>query len=156
MMRIMGSRVALLIGLGVVAASQAQTRHAPITGVMGEATPAMSTAGAMAPPQAVAPSSASPGPAAVPSAPVSDAAITERSASTMGDDTLGQWQPRPDIEIGAETRSLLQQQVESRHPGRQVTVSGEAAQLMWQRYLDSFKHPIPETLKTHVEGQNRR
>ena len=40
--------------------------------------------------------------------------------------------------------SLLQLQADSGRPGNALPMLGEAASRSYQRYLDSFSHPIPE------------
>lgn len=46
--------------------------------------------------------------------------------------------------IGETTRALLRLQAEGTQAGNALPMLGEAASRSYQRYLDSFKHPVPE------------
>lgn len=52
--------------------------------------------------------------------------------------------------VGDATRNLLSLQRSA--GGANRPISGDQAGLSYQRYLDSFKHPIPETLDSMVRG----
>ncbi|MCL7713506.1 DUF3613 domain-containing protein [Stenotrophomonas mori] len=46
--------------------------------------------------------------------------------------------------FGQATRALFQMQAEGTHAGPPLPMLGETASRSYQRYLDSFDHPIPE------------
>lgn len=59
--------------------------------------------------------------------------------------------------IGDTTRSVLRMQAQGTHAGRALPMLGETASRSYQRYLESFSHPIPEFFETTVptsEGQS--
>ena len=60
--------------------------------------------------------------------------------------------PTPAYEIGQETRTWLELQRSGRAAGRPHPLSAEAANLSYQRYLQSFTHPIPEFYREPDEG----
>ena len=57
----------------------------------------------------------------------------------------------PRLEIGPDTRGLLSMQADPDREGKALPVHGAAANLIWERYLNSFKHPIPEYMKERVK-----
>lgn len=57
----------------------------------------------------------------------------------------------PRIEVGPDTRSLLSMQADPDREGKVLPVHGAAANLAWERYLESFKHPIPEYMKERIK-----
>ncbi len=57
----------------------------------------------------------------------------------------------PRLEVGQETRSLLSMQADPDREGAVLPVHGAAANLAWERYLNSFKHPIPEYMKERIK-----
>ena len=64
------------------------------------------------------------------------AAAATDSASTFAD--------LPRSQVGDTTRALLQLQADNSRPGTVLPMLGEAASRSYQRYLNSFDHPIPE------------
>ncbi len=62
-------------------------------------------------------------------------------------------------EIGDTTRALLRMQADGSRAGNALPMLGEAASRSYQRYLNSFDHPIPEffeaTLPTSEQGSSR-
>ncbi len=66
----------------------------------------------------------------------------------------------PPAGIGETTRSLLRLQAEGTQAGNALPMLGEAASRSYQRYLDSFKHPVPEyfdaALPTSGSGRSSR
>lgn len=62
----------------------------------------------------------------------------------------------PFLGVGGDTRSLLSMQADPGRPGKPVPVSGAAAALAWERYLNSFSHPIPEFMEERVSTQSSR
>jgi len=105
----------LLGMLGICASAQAQ--HAPLIERMADPDPATTSATATDAPDTVADS---------------------RAAATRQRTYL------PRSQVGDTTRSLLQLQADSGRPGNALPMLGEAASRSYQRYLDSFSHPIPE------------
>lgn len=93
-------------------------QHPPLTGTMGT------------------PSIASPAPTS--SAPA--VAEQENAAPT----TVAVATPTAAGELGDSTRALLRMQAEGSHAGRALPMLGETASRSYQRYINSFEHPIPE------------
>lgn len=62
----------------------------------------------------------------------------------------------PKTHVGDATRNLMALQAESARPGTPHQVLGATAGLTWQRYLDSFTHPIPEAFEVEVESSGTR
>ncbi|AMP03392.1 hypothetical protein CPter91_1006 [Collimonas pratensis] len=56
----------------------------------------------------------------------------------------------PRVHIGDVTRTLLQAQADGRVAGARLPMLGATADVSWQRYLDSFKHPLPEFYENKV------
>ncbi len=63
-------------------------------------------------------------------------------------------QPSPELEtrirVGDVTHTLLQAQADGRVAGPRLPMLGVTASASWQRYLDSFQHPLPEFFKAKV------
>jgi hypothetical protein len=57
-------------------------------------------------------------------------------------------------EVGATTRALLREQAAGTRAGPAQTIPGPAASAAYQRYLDSFTHPIPEKFEHAVEDSS--
>lgn len=53
--------------------------------------------------------------------------------------------------IGETTRRLLAAQANPDRQGTHLPILGATAQLSWQRYLDSFRHPQPEWFDKRLE-----
>lgn len=53
--------------------------------------------------------------------------------------------------IGDTTRTLLQSQVDGSIAGPALPMLGAASSLSYQRYLDSYRYPIPETFSRRLE-----
>ncbi|GGB97858.1 hypothetical protein GCM10007205_03930 [Oxalicibacterium flavum] len=62
----------------------------------------------------------------------------------------------PTRRIGEATTNALQMQVQGSHAGANLPILGPAASLSWQRYLDSYKHPIPETFTRTLDEVGTR
>lgn len=62
--------------------------------------------------------------------------------------------PAPEENFGDVTRGLLAAQADGRRAGNALPVLGPVSTAAWNRYLDSFKHPIPEWFDRHVETPN--
>jgi len=54
------------------------------------------------------------------------------------------------VRVGDVTHTLLQAQVDGRVAGPRLPMLGATADASWQRYLDSFKHPLPESFETKL------
>jgi len=54
------------------------------------------------------------------------------------------------IRVGDVTHALLQAQADGRVAGPRLPMLGATADISWQRYLDSFKHPLPEFFENKV------
>lgn len=81
------------------------------------------------------------GPVQVHSTPPENRTASTELASRPG------YRPAP---IGTATRNLLRQQVNGNQAGATLPVLGASASLSYQRYLDSFKHPIPERFESRL------
>ena len=113
---------ALLLGtFGSCASAAAQ--HAPLIERMTDTSPAASTTSSTA---LSAPAMAAP----------AAAAATTASTTNFAD--------LPRSQVGDTTRALLQLQADNNRPGTALPMLGEAASRSYQRYLNSFDHPIPE------------
>jgi len=53
--------------------------------------------------------------------------------------------------IGDTTTAILEAQADGRIAGAALPMLGPTATLSWQRYLDSYKHPIPETFARKLD-----
>lgn len=58
--------------------------------------------------------------------------------------------------FGDVTRGLLAAQADGRRAGGALPILGPVSTAAWNRYLDSFKHPIPEWMQKRVETKNTR
>ncbi|MEO6920012.1 MAG: DUF3613 domain-containing protein [Collimonas sp.] len=54
------------------------------------------------------------------------------------------------VRIGDVTHTLLQAQVDGRVAGAHLPMLGATADVSWERYLESFKHPLPEFYENKV------
>ena len=61
----------------------------------------------------------------------------------------------PFLEVGEGTRNLLSMQADPQREGQELPVAGAAAALAWERYLNSFKHPIPEYMQERVKTNSK-
>jgi hypothetical protein len=138
---------ALAAALGLALALPALAQQAPLTGRMMDgrnpapaATPAATPVG---PAQAVATDpQALPPPA---SAPIPAPQNTDYAAAP--DDGADR------AAIGYTTRQLLQMQASGSHAGNRLPMLGDEASASYQRYIQSFTHPIPEFYESKV-GKN--
>ena len=62
---------------------------------------------------------------------------------------IDQWRHR--TPIGMATEKLLDAQASGAQAGPLLPTLGATANLSWKRYLDSFTHPIPDTVEQKVE-----
>jgi hypothetical protein len=62
--------------------------------------------------------------------------------------------PAVEENFGDVTRALLAAQADGRRAGGALPILGPVSTAAWNRYLDSFSHPIPEYLQKRVETKN--
>jgi len=124
-------------------ASHAQS-NAPLTGGMSGGAPA---------PAAPA--------AAVPTAALPDRPVVQQVSTPVPEDAPAAPQaaaqaaaPAAPEAFGDVTRGLLAAQADGRRAGGTLPILGPVSTAAWNRYLDSFKHPIPEWLQKRVETKN--
>ncbi|MFF7399609.1 DUF3613 domain-containing protein [Achromobacter sp. NPDC008082] len=133
--------------------------NAPLTGNMTGGAPA---AGAAAPastlPQAQLPQrpvvqqvqTPMPQPAAqgAPAAPAASAASPQAAAAQAAAPAA------VEENFGDVTRALLAAQADGRRAGGALPVLGPVSTAAWNRYLESFSHPIPEYFQKRVQTKN--
>lgn len=134
--------VAALAPLGV----QAQS-NAPLTGNM--------SGGAAAP-------AAQP----VPAATLPDRPVVQQVPSTLPQPGAAAAQPVPAQaspqaapaevreDFGDVTRGLLAAQADGRRAGGALPILGPVSTAAWNRYVESFTHPVPEWFQKRVETKN--
>ena len=146
---IFGPYMLLLVGSALLASAGAvhAQNMAPLTGkLLQEPAVAANTAQAPAAQPAVvsAPATVQPPVAAAQAAaPVQP---PQTSAPAAGPETR--------IRIGDVTHTLLQAQADGRVAGPRLPMLGATADVSWQRYLDSFRHPLPEFFKNTVSKES--
>ncbi|MFJ2989706.1 DUF3613 domain-containing protein [Collimonas sp. NPDC087041] len=86
------------------------------------------------------------------SAPVEQA--VSQAASAAQTETPAPRERYRSVQIGDVTRTLLQAQADGRVAGPRLPMLGVTATASWQRYLDSFKHPLPENFEKKVTSNN--
>lgn len=122
--------IAPLLLAGLFAAATANAQHTPLIERMADA-PAPTT------------------PTTTPSAVIAPTANTELLATTPYRS-----------QIGDTTRALLRMQADGSNAGNALPMLGETASRSYQRYLNSFDHPIPEyfeaTLPNSKQGGSSR
>ena len=145
-------------------ASLAQS-NAPLTGNMTSGAPAAGTpAGSPAgsPAAAAAPASTLPQ-AQLPQRPVvqqvqtpmpQPAAQSAQAAPAAAATQTASSAPAVEENFGDVTRALLAAQADGRRAGGALPILGPVSTAAWNRYLDSFSHPIPEYLQKRVETKN--
>jgi hypothetical protein len=151
--------VATLMPLASLAQSNAPLTGNMTSGAPAAGSPAGSPAAAAAPvstlPQAQLPQrpvvqqvqTPMPQPAAqsAQSAQAAPAAAATQTASSA---------PAVEENFGDVTRALLAAQADGRRAGGALPILGPVSTAAWNRYLDSFSHPIPEYLQKRVETKN--
>jgi hypothetical protein len=60
-------------------------------------------------------------------------------------------QPDQHEHVGDATYALMAAQAQGKQAGAELPVLGATAGLTWKRYLDTFKHPVPDWFKEKVE-----
>jgi len=118
-------------------AGQAQS-NAPLTGSMSGA------AGA-----APAPASA---PASAPAAAMPERPVVQQMQTPLPQTPAAA--PAAQESFGDVTRGLLAAQADGRRAGNALPVLGPVSTAAWNRYLESFKHPIPVWFDRNVEIPN--
>jgi hypothetical protein len=124
----------------------APTPSAPPTVVRQLPNPAAPQATASAPPQPAAPAQAASA-SARPAAPVATAAPAAQAPV-----------PQPTItrkpHVGDVSRSALAMQAEGRYAGPALPTLGATTRASWDRYVQSFRQPIPEFYPTNSSPKN--
>lgn len=145
---IFGPYMLLLVGSALLASvgiARAQNM-APLTGkLLQEPAVAAKTAPIPAAQPAVVSAPATAQPAVAAARVAAPVAPPETSAPTG---------PETRIRVGDVTHTLLQAQADGRVAGPRLPMLGATADLSWQRYLDSFKHPLPEFFKNTVSKES--
>ncbi len=163
-------------------ASLAQS-NAPLTGNMTSGAPAAGTPAAGSPaaasPAAGSPAAGSPAGSPAAAAPVStlpqaqlpqrpvvqqvqtpmpqpaaQSAQSAQAAPAAAATQTASSAPAVEENFGDVTRALLAAQADGRRAGGALPVLGPVSTAAWNRYLDSFSHPIPEYLQKRVETKN--
>ena len=132
---------------------QAQS-NAPLTGGMTSSPPAAAPAKAL--PQAQLPARPVVQQVQTPMPqPAAPAAASTQVAQPVSTATPAAQPSAPAEEaFGDVTRGLLAAQADGRRAGNMLPVLGPVSTAAWNRYLESFSHPIPEYLQKRVETKN--
>ncbi|KGD89385.1 TapA domain-containing protein [Achromobacter sp. RTa] len=101
-----------------------------------------------------APTAPAPAPTALPERPVVQQVSTPMPAEAPAAPQASQ-AAAPEG-FGDVTRGLLAAQADGRRAGGALPILGPVSTAAWNRYLDSFKHPIPEWMQKRVETKNTR
>lgn len=80
----------------------------------------------------------------------SSAPRTTTAASAQAPKASSSAEREARIRVGDVTHSLLQAQADGRVAGPRLPMLGVTADVSWQRYLDSFKHPLPDFYENKV------
>lgn len=143
-MKVQGISGQYLLFLGavllVVAGGACAQNMVPLTGKLLQEPGVTTKTPSATPATTVSASTAAP-PAATTTQAVAPVQQTETPASNG-------WETR--IHVGDVTHILLQAQVDGRVAGPRLPMLGATADASWQRYLDSFKHPLPEYFENKV------
>ena len=139
--------------------SQAQS-NAPLTGGMSSSPPAAAPTQAL--PQAQLPTrpvvqqvqTPMPQPQPQPAAPAAPAAASTQVAQSPATNQAAPAAAPAEEAFGDVTRGLLAAQADGRRAGAMLPVLGPVSTAAWNRYLESFSHPIPEYLQKRVETKN--
>ncbi|SFI00077.1 Protein of unknown function [Collimonas sp. OK307] len=86
----------------------------------------------------------------------SSAPRTTTAAPTQMRETPVSAEREARIRVGDVTHTLLQAQADGRVAGPRLPMLGATADASWQRYLDSFKHPLPEFYENEVSNSSSR
>lgn len=77
--------------------------------------------------------------------------VRDMPASTAG--VSAWWNVTP---IGVETRALMAAQAAGMQAAPALPTLGVTASEAWDRHLESFRHPVPEWFKQHVDAVDKR
>jgi hypothetical protein len=80
----------------------------------------------------------------------SAAAASQAAAPVQQPETPASTGPENRIRVGDVTHALLQAQADGRVAGPRLPMLGATADASWARYMDSFKHPLPEFFENKV------
>ncbi|MDB5769592.1 MAG: hypothetical protein JWQ61_4406 [Collimonas fungivorans] len=143
---IFGPYMLLLVGSALLASAGAvRAQNTPLTGkLLQEPAVAAKTAPTPAAQPAVVSASATAQPAV---------AAAQAAAPVQSPQTSAPTGPETRIRIGDVTHTLLQAQADGRVAGPRLPMLGATADVSWQRYLDSFRHPLPEFFKNTVSKE---
>lgn len=61
---------------------------------------------------------------------------------------------QPRTKVQNQTQQLLEMQASKDRPGRSIPMLGATAAKSWDRYLESFTHPIPERFDERVISES--
>jgi Protein of unknown function (DUF3613) len=99
-------------------------------------------------------SNAAPLPVAAPVASTTSAAYQPAAAGAVvpaaSSSTAAYPERKARVRIGDVTHILLQAQADGRVAGSRLPMLGATADASWERYLESFKHPLPEFYENKV------
>ncbi|MFF7055434.1 DUF3613 domain-containing protein [Achromobacter spanius] len=132
--------------------SQAQS-NAPLTSSPPAAAPAQALPQAQLPTRPVVQQVQTPMPQPAPSAASTQVAQPASTATPAATQATPSAVPAEEA-FGDVTRGLLAAQADGRRAGAMLPVLGPVSTAAWNRYLESFSHPIPEYLQKRVETKN--
>ena len=89
------------------------------------------------------------GPVSAPSAAMPDRPVVQQVQTPLPQAPAAA--PAAQEGFGDVTRGLLAAQADGRRGGNALPVLGPVSTAAWNRYLESFKHPIPEWFDRNVE-----
>ncbi|MGE6916908.1 DUF3613 domain-containing protein [Achromobacter kerstersii] len=136
--------LAALVPLACLAQS-----NAPLTGNMTGGAPASTLPQAQLPQRPVVQQVQTPMPQ-----PAAQSAQSAQAAPAAAATQTASSAPAVEENFGDVTRALLAAQADGRRAGGALPILGPVSTAAWNRYLDSFSHPIPEYLQKRVETKN--
>jgi len=126
--------------------------NAPLTGNMTGGAPASTLPQAQLPQRPVVQQVQTPMPQ--PAAQSAQSAQSAQAAPAAAATQTASSAPAVEENFGDVTRALLAAQADGRRAGGALPILGPVSTAAWNRYLDSFSHPIPEYLQKRVETKN--
>lgn len=142
----------LLLSVAFSPLLQAQT-NTPVTGRMAQPTPATPFMPAKSVASGTAGlSSAAPNPPAGQSQVASRPNLVTAPVATQSESASESTPYR--IRVNDVTRSLMQAQADGRVAGPLLPMLGVTSEASWDRYLNSFTHPLPEFFEAKVSKNN--
>jgi len=123
--------------------------NAPLTGNMTGGAPASTLPQAQLPQRPVVQQVQTPMPQ-----PAAQSAQSAQAAPAAAATQTASSAPAVEENFGDVTRALLAAQADGRRAGGALPILGPVSTAAWNRYLDSFSHPIPEYLQKRVETKN--